>query len=332
MARKVAIADRFVHSSQDVWGRRRAQALGFVVHMAEGTNVWRYLSGGNVSRGVSVHFTVEENGEIVQMLDLSTVSGSINPTTIRRDDDDNGHFGWSHNKYVLKDWALNPNHAVITVEVAGRGKDGPNDRQVRSLDRLFQFLREKYPRIKPLGHRDFQKVKPCPGQKMWHKGYTPMGGHGKDFKSNGGGSKDQMIIIGDNVTRDSSHFVKLPEGVKVYETPGGDVLMKTRGFGSRNYEFYGRTSGYWAIEILAPSGEFSDGQRRRVIAYIKKDDWTVTQRKVDTEVPQPEEQQERVDELESALGDIASANKTLVIVGSAISDSLRVLDDPEMPL
>lgn len=298
MTNKISVASRFIHAKHDDWGIRQAPALGFVLHMAEGWNVAQYLAYGNVLRNVSVHFTVERDGEIIQQLDLDRISGSINPTTIRRDDDANGSFGYSHNRAVLGEWWSNPNHAVITVETAGFAKYGPNDVQIESIVRLFNALREKYPSIKPLGHRDFQNVKPCPGQKFFNKVYPRLGGHGKDWSPEKGGSKEQMITAGDTVKRKSSHYVELPEGVSVFKSPGGELLRRTTN-GTKKYDFFGNVEGFWAIEIWASGDNFNDGQAKSVIAYVKQQTGVKPQEY--PAEPTPEPSPEEVQRLKSAL-------------------------------
>jgi len=309
MPKKIAVADRYVQAKHDDWGFRRGPVLGFVLHMAEGYNVWRYLAYGNVLRNVSVHFTIERDGEIVQMLGLDRISGSINPNTIRKDDDANGHYGYSHNKAVMDGWWYNPNHAVITVEVAGYAKDGPNDAQVDSIERLFAYLSDRYPDMKPLGHRDFQNVKPCPGQVFWYKVYHRIGGHGKDHKGyivTGSDGEDDKMIRG-NFERTSSKYIELPTGVQVYDAPDGDVFRTTR---AQRYDFMGYAgSGWWAIEI------WNKDLQHQVIAYIKKGsyeigDWPEEPVQQDPDI---EELQARITTLESALQVILETSETALV-------------------
>jgi len=67
--------------------------------------------------------------------------------------------------------------------VAATAKKGPNAKQIASLVRLFRDCRRRYPRIKPLGHRDQQNVKPCPGSTpAMRAAFRGMGGHGADYK------------------------------------------------------------------------------------------------------------------------------------------------------
>ena len=182
----MSIAHRHVDAGGYVGPIRPAgDILGFMVHVAEGNNVARYLSG-HPARNVSVQYTVEADGEIVSMVPELRVAGSLNPAALRTDD--GPYYGRSHLDYVLgKGRAASltpgPNHWVIAIEVAGKAKDGPNARQIASLGRLFWDCRRRYPHIKPLGHADQQHVKPCPGGTAAMKlAFAAMGGHGKDFK------------------------------------------------------------------------------------------------------------------------------------------------------
>jgi hypothetical protein len=98
--------------------------------------------------------------------------------------DDGPYYGRSHLDYVLgASGSKNPNPVVIAIEVAGTAKKGPNAKQVAALVRLFRDCRKRYPRIKPLGHRDQQDVKPCPGgTAAMRAAFAGMGGHGKDYR------------------------------------------------------------------------------------------------------------------------------------------------------
>lgn len=161
--------------------RKRSEVRGFMVHMAEGNNVAAYLSR-NPRRNVSVQYTVERDGEIVAMVPELRVAGSLNPAALRKGDDKGGYYGRSHLDFALGKGVTDPNRYVIAVEVAGRHKDGPNDRQADALVRLFRDCRARYPRIVPLGHRDQQDVKPCPGRTAAiRRAFARMGGHGRDY-------------------------------------------------------------------------------------------------------------------------------------------------------
>lgn len=130
--------------------------------MAEGRNVAQYLARDPL-RGVAVHYTVEQSterwkdGEVVRCLPEDRISGSINPKTIRRDDDLRGYYGASHVKAAFGSWwpETSPNCLVISVEVAGRATEGPTEAQQRSMVALWDELKRRYPRAVPLAHRDF---------------------------------------------------------------------------------------------------------------------------------------------------------------------------------
>lgn len=198
------IASRTVKPGGYVGDKRPASDIrGFLVHMAEGNNVAAYLSR-DPARGVSVQYTVEQDAEIIAMVPEDRSAGSVNPSTIRTDDDP--YYGASHAKYVLGDLWRNPNRGVIAVEVAGTARVGPNDRQVLALVRLFNDCLTRYPKLlKPLGHRDLQNVKPCPGNTPAIKRmFALMGGHGKDYRkerpvmSTVGFVPDQYATLKDN--------------------------------------------------------------------------------------------------------------------------------------
>jgi len=178
-----SIAARTVKPAGFVGSTRKASDIrGFVVHMAEGTNVAAYLSR-NPRRNVSVQYTVETDGGIIAMVPERRAAGSINPRTLRTSNDPDGYYGAKHAKAALKGLWSNPNKAVIAVEVAGKAVKGPNDKQVESLVRLFRDCRTRYPKIVPLGHRDFQDVKRCPGKTgAIKRAFSRMGGHGLDYE------------------------------------------------------------------------------------------------------------------------------------------------------
>jgi N-acetyl-anhydromuramyl-L-alanine amidase AmpD len=213
------------------YGSRRAYPTKAVVfHMAEGTNVARYLSSGKIARGVSVHYTIEQktsafgDGEIVRILPEHRISGSIDPDTLRRTNDPHGLYGVKHNRYALGRWWDNPNVAVISVEVAGRAKDGPTERQVAAMVALFEDIDRRYGRVIPLGHRDFQQVKPCPGQTAAiRRAFREMGGHGTDF--------DQVPERRYMSTRGyiSGQVCDVAEGAKLVNYPGGKVIATVDG-------------------------------------------------------------------------------------------------------
>jgi hypothetical protein len=176
------IANRTVKPGGFVGGaRKRSDVRAACYHMAEGNNVAAYL-GRNPSRNVSVQYTVEADGAIIRMVPELRVAGSINPRTLRTDNDKDGYYGVKHAKAALKGLWSNPNKGVIAVEIAGKAVNGPNEKQVASLARLHRDLVTRYPGLVPLGHRDFQNVKRCPGKTgPMKRAFAAMGGHGLDY-------------------------------------------------------------------------------------------------------------------------------------------------------
>lgn len=177
-----SIAARTVKPAGFVGSTRKASDIrADCYHMAEGNNVAAYLSR-NPRRNVSVQYTIEADGTIIAMVPERRVAGSINPGTLRKDNDADGYYGAKHAKAALKGLWTNPNKGVIAIEVAGKAVKGPNAAQVDAMVRLHRDLRSRYPRIVPLGHRDFQNVKRCPGKTAAMKrAFSRMGGHGLDY-------------------------------------------------------------------------------------------------------------------------------------------------------
>ncbi len=162
----------YVQAAND-YGRRSGPTLAFCIHMAEGGGTVGFLSRPN-KRGVSVHYVIEYSGRIVQMLRENHASGSINPNDLRTTDGP-PPYGASVAKAVLGSWYWNPNEAILSVEIEGFAKDGPNAAERVALGRLVTDLRTRYPDIGLLGHRDFQDYKACPGA---HIPWDALGGHG----------------------------------------------------------------------------------------------------------------------------------------------------------
>ena len=210
-------------AAKDYGSRNRWPTLAVVWHMAEGRNVARYLSRDPL-RGVAVHYTVEQaterwrDGEVVRCLPEDRISGSINPRTIRRGDDPGGYYGASHAESAFGTYwpETSPNCLVISVEVAGRAAEGPTEAQVRSMVALWDELKSRYPRAVPLGHRDFQDVKACPGRTPAMKAaFAAMGGHGTSYSE-----------VRDVSTRDyaSGRVCTVRDDAKLHDFPAGPVV------------------------------------------------------------------------------------------------------------
>lgn len=162
----------FVQAHDD-YGKRKGPVLAFLIHMAEGGGTVGFLSREN-ARGVSVHYVIEYSGRIVQMLHEDRASGSVNPRDIRTSDGP-APYGHTAAKAVLGAWANDPNSAVISLEIEGFAKDGPNAKQQAALKALINDVRSRHPGIGLLGHRDFADYKACPGA---HIPWDELGGHG----------------------------------------------------------------------------------------------------------------------------------------------------------
>jgi hypothetical protein len=210
-------------AANDYGPRDRWPTLAVVWHMAEGRNVAQYLARDPL-RGVAVHYTVEQqtdrwkDGEVVRCLPEDRISGSINPRTIRRGDDPGGFYGASHAKEALGSYwpVTSPNCLVISVEVAGRAAEGPTEAQVRSMVALWDELKERYPEVVPLGHRDFQDVKACPGRTPAMKAaFAGMGGHGTSYSE-----------VREMSSRDyqSGRICTVRDDAKLHDFPGGPVI------------------------------------------------------------------------------------------------------------
>ena len=197
--------------------------LAVTWHMAEGKNVAQYLSGDPL-RGVSVHYTIEQatarwrDGQVVRCLAEDRISGSIDPRAIRRGDDRGGYYGASHARAAIgRYWPdTSPNRLIISVEVAGYAREGPTEAQQRSMVALWDELKDRYRKVIPLGHRDWQDVKPCPGRTAAMKAaFTAMGGHGKDY------TEVRYVSTRDYL---SGRICTVRKGARLFDYPGGLVI------------------------------------------------------------------------------------------------------------
>lgn len=170
----------FVRAAHD-YGRRTRPVLAFLVHMAEGGGTVGYLSRPNPN-GVSVHYVIERTGRTVRMLGEDRISGSIRPSAIRTTDDpsfvspdgDAVVYGASAARAALGAYWRDPNTVIITCEIEGFAKDGPNAQQAAALEALVNDVRSRHPRASLLAHRDFADYKACPGKRIpWAR----LGGH-----------------------------------------------------------------------------------------------------------------------------------------------------------
>ena len=209
------------------FGRRKGPVKAFVIHMAEGGGTVSYLKDDATppARNVSVHYVIEYTGRTVQMLREADASGSINPQDLRTT---NGPepFGRTPRVAVMGEWDYDPNSAVISVEIEGYAKDGPNAKQAAALQALVADVRSRYPDIGLLGHRDFQDYKACPGA---HIDWDALGGHGP------AAGEDSMVIPQRLnhvvVSRDNAHMFREPDVTSELPTviPKGNVLRKFGG-------------------------------------------------------------------------------------------------------
>lgn len=211
----------FVQAATD-YGRAKGPRLAVTWHMAEGGGTVGYLSRPNPN-GVSVHFVVEREGRIVQMLREDHANGSIRPSAIRTTDDPPYGlgvpvtYGATAAKDVLGDWWRDPNSATLGVEVEGYAADGPNAAQRDAMAALWTDLRSRYPSLRSLAHRDFADYKACPGRLIpWDR----LGGHGPASED------DTMILLGDRDLA-SRRVCQVPAGTQILRDTAGSVLVTT---------------------------------------------------------------------------------------------------------
>jgi hypothetical protein len=212
------MAYRFVSSFHDL-GPRRGPILALTVHVAEGGGTVGFLHKQN-NHGVSVHWVIEYDGDIVQMLREDHMHTSIRirnvdgSSALRVGDDPDGFFGGTATRAVLGDWAyiknsLGPNHATLAVELEGFAKAGPNAAQKKALGRLIADLRTSYPKLGLLGHRD-HNVKTCPGKRI---PWADYGGHAV--------ATLMEEPKGDPMILSFSLLYDLSSGATIHHTPGG---------------------------------------------------------------------------------------------------------------
>jgi hypothetical protein len=125
-----------------------------------------------------------------------------------------GHDGVNAKAALGSYWPeTSPNCLVISVEVAGFAGEGPTEAQQRSMVALWDELKARYPNAIPLGHRDWQNVKPCPGRTAAMKAaFAAMGGHGTGYSE-----------VRDVSTRDyvSGRVCTVRDDAKLFDHPGG---------------------------------------------------------------------------------------------------------------
>jgi len=188
---------RFRQASWD-YGPSPTPKDAVVMHMAEGVAVESYLAQGKnekpraprVLRGVSSHFIVAADGEVVQMLPLDNISGSLNPRDVRTSD--SAFYGRRYTRFLGKvtdgQLAGGANRRTISIEVAGFASrewsgnpPGLTKAQADSVIELVRTLRKHYKRsIGFTGHADFADYKACPGTGFQTKRVFDVLGHGAE--------------------------------------------------------------------------------------------------------------------------------------------------------
>lgn len=168
----------FVAATAPDYGRRRGPALALLYHMAEGGGTVGYLSRRDgPPRGVSVHVVCGYNGQVTQMLAWDRASGSLNPADRSSD---KAYFGHRHLVDVLGAWWPDPNSAVLSMEIEGFAKTGPNPAQVDGAVAWGEDMKTHFPSLRgALGHADQTDTKGCPGMSLAMKlVFVGVGGHG----------------------------------------------------------------------------------------------------------------------------------------------------------
>jgi hypothetical protein len=155
---------------------RKGPAFGLLYHMAEGGNTVAYLAN-DPSRGVSVHAVCKYDGTVVQMLDWTHASGSLNPTDRSTD---KAYFGHKYLVDVLGPWWSDPNSAVLSMEIEGFASKGPNAAQMAAAVSWGLDMKGRFPDLRgAIGHADQTDTKACPGTTDAMKAiFSGVGGHG----------------------------------------------------------------------------------------------------------------------------------------------------------
>lgn len=160
------------------YGVRNGPTLGLCYHMAEGSGTVGYLDnkGNPPPRGVSVHAVCQLDGTVVQMLPWSHASGSLNPDDRTTE---YGYYGHDTLIAVLGSYWLDPNVAVLSMEIEGFRAQGPNPKQVAAAIAWGLDMKSHYPELRgAIGHHD-QSPKECPGTTAAMKAiFAGVGGHG----------------------------------------------------------------------------------------------------------------------------------------------------------
>ncbi len=161
------------------YGVRKGDALGLMLHMAEGSGTVGYLDdkGTAPPRGVSVHTVCDLAGVVTQMLPWDHASGSLNPADRSTD---KAYFGHQHLVDVLGAGWTDPNSYVLSMEIEGFAKTGPNAKQVAAITAWCLDMKAQFPTLRgALGHADQTDTKGCPGVSFAMRSiFTAVGGHG----------------------------------------------------------------------------------------------------------------------------------------------------------
>ena len=159
----------------------RKTTRGIVYHMAEGYGTVGYLDkyGAMPPRGVSVHAVCDRNGHITQMLPWNAISGSLNPANRSTN---KAYYGHKHLVAVLGTGWTDPNRYLVSMEIEGYAKSGPNPAQVAAAIKWGKEMKARYRSVMrgALGHADQTDTKRCPGtSKGMLAIFKGVGGHGR---------------------------------------------------------------------------------------------------------------------------------------------------------